>query len=323
MATPERENFHLMLRVRRPLDCNERLAIATDAAWVAAVQTLLTPKADGSYPWQRIELADGQVLEYKTLEAFIQAEEGLRTSPARMLKLLEADPAEGASEAAEKLRGALTQHGGDRGNQWTGGKVDNVNLGTDSKKATGNSRARLIREIRQLAESNDHRAALAADLLERVHAREVSANAAAIQLGLRNKALQFDLYKLSSEVRTEIDNLKAQEDWTTAEVIEEALRAYFRVISDDEEIEPTAQVADPAPPTKPKDSQAKPLRRHQAPEGFLQGVHVADMCGVNRNSLGARVQAAHGKGKPAELNTPDGRRTFQRRIGEKFWIEIS
>lgn len=321
-----RSNFQLMLQIRRPLASNERLNREMDVSWVEAVKKLLTADETGNYPWQRYRLGDGTVVEFKTLEEYISSENGLRTSPARMLKLLEADPIEGASEAAEKLRGAL-KHQGSR-TDLKPDFVDNVN--EVPVRATGNSRARVIREIRQLAESDDHRSATAAELLDRIHARDISANAAAIQLGLRSKALNFDLYKLTPEVRGEIENLKVQEDWTTAEVLEEALRAYFRILTAEENVDPEpselpgdtddskplAVTASPKPDTGGMHNRAKP------PEGFMRGIEVADLCGVNRNSIGQIVTRAHSAKQDAELTSKDGKRLFVRRVGQKFWEEI-
>jgi hypothetical protein len=317
-SNPARESFHLMLKVRKPLISCERMDRETDADWVASVHQLLTQREDGSYPWQQVEYAEGEVVEFKTLEAFIQAEDGLRTSPARMLKLLEADPIEGASEAAELLRSALTRGPGNPtgANQHAGGMVDNVNDSSVPAKATGNSRARVIREIRQLAESDDPRAATAADLLDRVHARDISANAAAIQLGLRSKALNFDLYKLTPEVRGEIENLKVQEDWTTAEVIEEALRAYFRILTAEEELEPVA--VQPSPRRK---QPALPAATGESGTEISQ-VDVADLCGINRNSIGHFVRKAHRNGQDAELTSKDGTRMFVRHVGARSWEEV-
>ena len=318
-----RDNFHLMLKVRKPLTSCEQMDREANDAWLVSVQELITAREDGSYPWQEYVLGDGTVVKHKTLDEYISSDDGLRTSPTRMLKLLEADTLPGASEVAEKLRAALTPGPGNPtgANQWTGGKVDNVNLSSSPKKATGNSKARLIREIRQLSESDAPNALLAADLLERVHRSEISANKAAIQLGLRNRVVNFDLNKLTSEVRSEIDNIKEQEDWTTAEVLEEALRAYFRVLNAEEPDDPQEPVIK-VQPSAPVADTSSLHNRANPPEGFLRGIDVADICGVNRNSLSAIVKKFHDQNKDAELSTEDGKRMFIRRPSQKFWEEI-
>ena len=83
--------------------------------------------------------------------------------------------------------------------------------------------------------------------------------------------MNFDLNKLTTEVRSEIDNLKVQEDWTTAEVIEEALRAYFRVINAEEpddcapQVVPLRLIQRPsqAAPSKAKRRSTAALPQHE------------------------------------------------------------
>jgi hypothetical protein len=325
MASEKCNSFQLTLRVRKPLTSYEQMGHQLNDEWLQAVSELLTRQEDGKYPWQGYELGDGTPIRFKSLQEYISSDDGLRTSPTRMLKLLEADPLPGASEIAEKLLDALTPNGGDRRSEAI--RLDNVKADGKASYASGNSKARLIREIRQLSESDAPNAILAADLLTRVHRSEISANKAAVQLGLRNRVVNFDLNKLTPEVRSEIDNIKEQEDWTTAEVLEEALRAYFRVLNADE---PEDLVVAPAAP------QPKLVQQRQAPvavangkkgpkeppEGFIKGVDVADICGYNRNSLGYLVNTAHDANKDAELATKDGSRLFIRRIGQKFWEEV-
>ena len=176
-----------------------------------------------------------------------------------------------------------------------------------------------MRDFSRLAVHSQPR--LAADLLERVHRNEISANNAAIQLGLRNRVVNFDLNKLTSEVRTEINSLKEQEDWTTAEVIEEALRAYFRVLNADEPqdlIEPTEQVIVKriAPAINKGRSKRIP------PEGRLTGTAVAEIINKPANQMGPLVARAHQRGQSAEVSTPDNSRMFIREPDQKFWKEI-
>lgn len=309
-----RENFHLTLKVRRPLEKCEEMDRHANGVWLEAVQKLLTKHDDGSYPWQSYVLGDGTVVKFKSLEDYISSEDGLRTSPARMLRLLEADTLPGASEVAEKLRAALVSPGRrtDLGN----------NVTEVPAQAKGNSKARTIRQIRQLSESDAPNALLAADLLERVHRGEISANKAAIDLGLRNRVVNFDLNKLTPEVRNEIDNLKAQEDWTTAEVMEEALRAYFRILNADEP-QDTATIPAESPVAKEPPKPAKRKSRwDNVPDNVLKGIQVAELCGVNPNNIGNVVKRNHDAGVDAELTSTDGQRMFVRKVGEPFWKEV-
>ena len=324
MASDKRNSFQLTLRVRKPLTSYEQMGHQLNDEWLQAVSELLTKQEDGKYPWQGYELGDGTPIRFKSLQEYISSDDGLRTSPKRMLRLLEADPLQGASEIAEKLRAALVPgRGGDRKSE----SIKGNNVSSEVVQAKGNSKARTIRQIRELSESDAPNAILAADLLTRVHRSEISANKAAIQLGLRNRVVNFDLSKLTPEVRSEIDNIKEQEDWTTAEVLEEALRAYFRVLNA-EEPEDLA-VAPAVPQSKPVEQRHastpdtdRDSDRRKPPEGFLSGVEVAAICDHNRNSMGHLVRSFHEENKDAELATKDGSRMFIRRLNQKFWEEI-
>ena len=103
-------NYQLTLRVRKPLVSNERTVYEADEKWLQSVESLFVPLEDGSLPWQVIERPGGDVIKFDKLEDYISHEAGLRTQPDRMLRLLEADTMEGASEVAEKLRAALKCH---------------------------------------------------------------------------------------------------------------------------------------------------------------------------------------------------------------------
>lgn len=68
--------------------------------------------------------------------------------------------------------------GGDHGNQYTGGKFDNVkNANGEGKTATGNSRAYNLNRLKREAP----------ELFEEVKSGKMSANAAAIKAGFRKK----------------------------------------------------------------------------------------------------------------------------------------
>lgn len=68
---------------------------------------------------------------------------------------------------------------------------------------------------------------------------------------------------------------------------------------------------------QPRDRAQKP------PEGLLRSADVARICGIAPANIAARVSQRHAKGRDAEVTTTDGSRTFVRRIGQKFWEELT
>lgn len=96
--------------------------------------------------------------------------DGCQVSSDKIEALIRDDP-----EVLAMWREATTgNHGGDRGNQYTGGKPDNISLGKESD-GYGTSLAYTLHRLRTKRP----------DLYDRVCRRELSANAAAIEAGIR------------------------------------------------------------------------------------------------------------------------------------------
>lgn len=94
--------------------------------------------------------------------------EGLGAKPEQLRALCSDDP-----EALAMLEGALKgEHGGDHGNQYTGGKSDNVRVATDQRDY-GNKRAYLVERLQRERP----------DLFDEVVAKRTSAHRAAIDAG--------------------------------------------------------------------------------------------------------------------------------------------
>ena len=341
-----RDNFHLTLKVRKPLLSSEKADREANQEWVDAVKRLLTPLDDGSYPWQKYLFGDGTVIEFKSLNDYISSEDGLRTSPDKMLQFMESGFHDDASETAEMLRAALTRKRGRPPTPKQDDGENGNNISNYVKPAKGTSRANTIRQIRQLADSDSHQSAHAAELLEQIHRQEISASKAAILLGLRQKVVNFDLNKLTTEVRSEIDNLKEQEDWTTAEVIEEALRAYFRVINSEEPDDCaspiTVEQVTPAPAPKAQRRRAAPLPRHEyidlsevdwlpmikqsrhAPPEYIRQGSLVDQYfpGINAEKLKLLALDAP-PNKCVVIFTDDNSKRFTRHPEQSFWQSLT
>lgn len=236
--------------------------------------------------WERFRANNNRIYEYRYFGDFAVApvSAGLNTTPDRLRVL-----ARGNADCVGLLEEALRREGGaPEGNQNARKEkttVDNVHGcfggAAGAERPTGNSRAATIRQITRLARNAaDPRAAEAQLLLDQVYADRVSANAAAIRLGLRQKAVTFNLATLSDEVQQELQRLRDEEDWSTGEIIEEAMRAFFRLVREEDaapaSAPPRAPASAPSPaPTsnghkRVKRSHSGPLSYEEAREAVLK-----------------------------------------------------
>lgn len=155
---------------------------------------LLTLKEEA---WrERVIQYTGEHVQFASFSEFMAARppEGLGTTK-RTLENICRDNTEALSRLDQALRG---QHGGDHGNQYTGGKVDNIN---DAYRPTGTSRAAGLRRLRKDRP----------DLHARVLADELSVHAAMIEAGFRKRPTALDILirawgKASPEERVEFVN---------------------------------------------------------------------------------------------------------------------
>ena len=118
------------------------------------------------------------IVKHKKFESFVieQPPRGLGTT-VKQLRNLCVDDTE-ALDAIDKL----TQHkaGGDHGNQYTGGKVDNIQ---DGKAPTGTSKARALRKLRKDAPA----------IHKKVLEGDISPHAGMIKAGFRKPTITLTL----------------------------------------------------------------------------------------------------------------------------------
>lgn len=141
--------------------------------------------------WER-RVHNGRVIELSSLRELIESKpvDGWGQDPAKIEAVIRDDV-----EALAMWREEMTEeHGGDHGNQYTGGKNNNVIL---AAPVQGNSRSYTVARLKQQAP----------ELFEKVVSGELSANAAAIQAGFR-------------KVKTPLDNLEYW--WRKASEVERA-----------------------------------------------------------------------------------------------------
>lgn len=295
--------------------------------------------------WKAFKARNNRIYTHAYFGDFLVAKEpaGLGTTLERARAL-----ARGDARTERLLEEALMREPGDWSTSPT--TLNNVQgSSAPTQPPAGNSRAATIRQITRLARDASHPQAVEAEqLLEKVYAKQISANAAAIQLGLRKKVENLNLTRLSDEVQQRIQQLRDDAGWTPAEVIEEALRVFFRALdaedSEDESPADTEALNAPAPPPvvpstagptsrnghSPPESAPPPppadtpidAKRKPAP-GHLYGAEVARICGVDANALSTKAANCQKKGKDLEQATPDGSRRFIRRAGEPHWQEIT
>lgn len=121
--------------------------------------------------WER-RIHNGRVIELPNLRELITAKpvDGWGEDPFKIEAVIRDDV-----EALAMWREEMTEeHGGDHGNQYTGGKSNNITLATPDR---GTSRSYTVARLKQQAP----------ELFEKVVSGELSANAAAIQAGFRKK----------------------------------------------------------------------------------------------------------------------------------------
>jgi hypothetical protein len=130
--------------------------------------------------WQdRIVQATGERAQFDQFSDFMNAPppKGLGADADMLKRMCEDD-----EEALRLLREETTgEHGGDRGNQHTGGNVNNINDGRSAGSSKDYTLDRLARED--------------AELYERVVEGEMSANQAAIEAGFRDKKASIPVHK--------------------------------------------------------------------------------------------------------------------------------
>ena len=137
--------------------------------------------------WRDRQLSPSRRATFDTFREFIVSPplDGWNEDPDKIESLLRDDP-----EVLVMFREAMTgKHGGDHGNQYTGGKSNNIRL---AKTAVGTRRDYTLIRLK-----NQH-----AELYERVVAGELSANAAAIEAGIRPKTVSVRLDNVASIART-------------------------------------------------------------------------------------------------------------------------
>lgn len=151
----------------------------------------LMKKIISNKAWEK-RVKQGKVIELSSLrDLIIKAPiEGWGEDPAKIEALIKDD-----AEALAMWHLEMTpEHGGDHGNQYTGGKSNNITLAAPDR---GTSRSYTVARLKQQAP----------ELFEKVVSGELSANAAAIQAGFR-------------KVKTPLDNLEYW--WRKASEVERA-----------------------------------------------------------------------------------------------------
>lgn len=141
--------------------------------------------------WER-RVHNGRVIELSSLRELIESKpvDGWGQDPAKIEAVIRDD-----AEALAMWHLEMTpEHGGDHGNQYTGGKSNNITLATPDR---GTSRSYTVARLKQQAP----------ELFEKVVSGELSANAAAIQAGFR-------------KVKTPLENLEYW--WRKASEVERA-----------------------------------------------------------------------------------------------------
>lgn len=344
MSTTDQNNYEQQeytnsdfRNVRKVTRQDTNTSIRVTADFMASLTRLFTPKDDGSYPWQEVSVGmdeDKQVARNDDVIHFITRDDlfGLGSTPERILSLLEREnQVEGASLAGEKLRACLMQNGGDR--RSANFRFDNVKTDrSKAKPATGNSKARTIQEIRKLAESDDQRAEKAQQYLDAIHGKTMSANAAAIQLGIRSKPLNIDISRISPTVRIELDEWCATTDMTKAELIEEALKSYFPIIRDEDE-EEDYLIDDESEPESSYEPEWSETEQENA-KGKFDAHQVATFTGISHTTLSNKVQT-HKRSNPTatyfEIKSDRDGHTYRRphnhqgksfRVPNRCWIRL-
>lgn len=141
--------------------------------------------------WER-RVHNGRVIELSSLRELIESKpvDGWGQDPAKIEAVIRDD-----AEALAMWHLEMTpERGGDHGNQYTGGKSNNITLATPDR---GTSRSYTVARLKQQAP----------ELFEKVVSGELSANAAAIQAGFR-------------KVKTPLENLEYW--WRKASEVERA-----------------------------------------------------------------------------------------------------
>lgn len=158
---------------------NLRDSMVTERKLLDYFPTLLKSViADGLWR-ERVVARTGEVARFARFEEFVVAAPyaGLGITM-EMLKNL----CRGNVELLDLIDKAMQHaHGGDRGNQYTGGKVNIIHVAT---KPDGTSAQRAVRQLRQHAEAGDEQVAA---LYAAVLAGEMSPHAAVVEAGLRKK----------------------------------------------------------------------------------------------------------------------------------------